>query len=93
MTGAGKSKSPPAPAVRAHRWGPTWRVWMRAPERVDTFELSMSATPEPDESRIREERSGIFVVIHPERVCLFGRTVRDGQRSEWVKAERIRTDR
>ena len=84
---------PPAPTVRMHRWGPCRRAWMTAPEKVDTFELSTSATPDPDESRVREDRSGIFIVVSPERLYLFGRTVRIGQRSAWTRVKRMPTDR
>ncbi len=83
------SRPKPPVSVRIHRWGPCYRVMVLTAEKVDDIEICLSAKPEPDESRIRGDRAGIFVIPTPLRLFIFGRTVLGGEKSEWIRGERM----
>lgn len=74
--------------VTFHRWGGCYRIWVRTDPRPEIYEICYGRGEGPDESRKQENRTGFFVVVFPDRLNFFGRVVRRGHPTPWVKAIR-----
>ncbi len=74
--------------VTFSRWGGCFRIFVKTDPRPDLYEICYGRGAGPDESRTQENRTGVFVVIFPDRLNIFGRVIRDGQPTLWQKAIR-----